>query len=72
MAQSSLNKEKYLSIAKTRGHSSALTELHLDMEKLEQKCNEGPNGFQPELFEDLKNYREFSLELWQLDPSKQG
>ena len=71
MAQSSLNKEKYFAIVKTRGHSAALTELHLDMEKMEQKCMEGPTGYIPEIFEDLKNYRAFSLELWQLDPSKQ-
>jgi len=72
MAQSSLNKEKYLSIAKERGHSAALTELHMDMEKMEQECNEGKGGFKPEMFEDLKKYREFSLELWALDPSKQN
>ncbi|MCM0605584.1 MAG: hypothetical protein KA715_05790 [Xanthomonadaceae bacterium] len=70
MAQSTLNKEKYLAIAKTRGHSFALTELHLDMEKMEQKCMEGPEGFQKAIWDDLVNYREFSLELWQLDPSK--
>ncbi len=60
----SLDQEKYFRILATEGLNAALTELHQDMWKLEFECFEGPKGYQPQIFEDLKQYRHFSVSLW--------
>ena len=60
----SLNKEKYLRILQTEGLNAAVTQLHQDMWALEFVCFEGVKGYQPQIFEDLKEYRKFSVELW--------
>ena len=61
-----LNKEKYLQIARTQGAQAALTQLHKDTERWEYQTFEGDKGYQPEMFEDLKDVRAFSRELWEL------
>ena len=64
---SRLNKEKYLIIHKNQGLHAAISALHEDMELLEFECFEGPNGYSPELYEDLKHFRTFSRELWDIE-----
>jgi hypothetical protein len=59
-----LNKEKYLEILRNQGLSAALTALHRDTEKVEFETFEGQQGWRPELFEYLKEVRNFSRELW--------
>jgi len=64
-----LDREKYLAIIESDGLSTALTQLHLDTERLEHETFEGREGWQPELFEYLKKVREFSRELWGKRPT---
>jgi len=59
-----LDKSFYKSLAKSSGASAAITQLHLDTEKLEIESFEGVKGYQPELVEYLEDVREFSRELW--------
>ena len=59
-----LNREKYLQIMRSRGLSSAITELHLDTEQWELTAFEGEAGFQPEIWKALESVRDFSRELW--------
>jgi hypothetical protein len=58
------DREKYLTILKANGLSAALTALHVDIERLEFETFEGREGWRPELFEELKQIRQFSRELW--------
>ena len=58
------DKQKYLRILENEGLNAALTTLHKDMWTLEFETFEGQKGYQPQLFEDLKLWRDFSLELW--------
>lgn len=67
MAQSprhELDRTKYLKIANERGIPEAITALHHEMWRLENEAFEGREGWKPELFEKLKEYRAFSVELW--------
>jgi len=59
-----LDREKYLAILESDGLPAAITQLHLDTERLEHETFEGREGWQPELFEYLNQVREFSRELW--------
>jgi hypothetical protein len=59
-----LDKEKYLQIMKSQGLSAALTTLHNDTNVLEIESFEGQKGWQPELYEYLKEVRDFSRDLW--------
>ena len=59
-----LDKEKYLRLAKSDGLSAAITQLHLDSNDMEFETFEGTKGYQPELFEYMKEVRKFSVELW--------
>lgn len=61
-----LNKEQYLEIARTEGFNAALTALHHDIEALEQETFEGSQGYQPDLWEKMFEWREFSRDLWEL------
>jgi hypothetical protein len=61
-----LDREKYLKIARTQGAQTALTQLHKDTEKWEYQTFEGQQGYQPELFTDLIEVRNFSRELWEM------
>lgn len=67
MDQYDLDRDYYVSILNTKGLSAALSELHHQMEKIEQDCFEGTAGYRPELFEKLVDYRDFSRELWNLN-----
>jgi len=59
-----LNKDKYFKILQADGLHEALTHLHKDMEALEQICFEGEDGWRPDIWNELKTYRNFSQELW--------
>ncbi len=59
------DRHKYEQILRTQGLNTALTVLHHDMERMEQECFEGSQGWQPELYEQIKQFRRFSTELWQ-------
>lgn len=63
-----LDKEKYLKILKTEGLPAAITALHEEMDRMEIESFEGPQGYQPEYWESIKKFREFSCELWTLTP----
>lgn len=58
------NREKYLAILQAEGISAALTALHRDIERIEFESFEGEQGWRPELFEELKQIRAFSREIW--------
>ena len=62
-----LDREKYFTVLRKDGLSTALTALHRDMEQLEFECFEGQAGYQPEFYERLKEYRDFSRELWRMN-----
>ena len=59
-------KSYYFHLAKSEGLPAAITELHHEMRELEGECFEGTKGYRPDLFEALKSYRDFSVELWNL------
>ncbi len=59
-----LDKDFYRALAKQAGASKAITQLHLDTEKLEFEAFEGSKGYQPALVHYLEEVREFSRELW--------
>ena len=60
----SFEREKYIRIAKEEGAQVAITRLHHDLEKIEQECFEGRDGYNPKVWEQLKEFRNFSRELW--------
>lgn len=64
------DREKYFLLLKTQGANAALTQLQADMEKWEQEVFETEKGYQPELFQDLKQARDFSRELWETSIQK--
>ncbi len=66
MAFQPIDKDKYFRIQRSEGLSAAITALHEDTEVLEVETFEGRSGWQPELFEYLKEVREFSRELWDI------
>jgi hypothetical protein len=59
-----LDREKYLRVLRSEGVNAALTLLHLDTEKWELETFEGEKGYQPEMWNDLEQVRNFSRELW--------
>ncbi len=59
-----IDKEKYLRIVKSSGFQAALTELHRDQSVYEFQTFEGEKGYQPEMWKDLGEMREFQRELW--------
>lgn len=64
--QAQLDREKYLTLARQEGLAAAITALHHEMQRLEHLSFEGPQGYQPDLWESIKAYREFSTELWRM------
>jgi hypothetical protein len=64
MSQHELNRDKYLKIYRSEGLHSAITALHEEMRQIEFETFEGPDGYQPELFKKLEEFRRFSTELW--------
>jgi hypothetical protein len=67
MAPFKFNREIYLQIAKNQGIGAALTQLQTDSMKWEYTAFEGTEGYQPKLWNDLYEVREFARELWELD-----
>ena len=59
-----LDRERYFKIAREKGLPAAITALHQEMWKIEHESFEGKTGWRPDLFEYLKEYRAFSVELW--------
>lgn len=66
------NKEKYLEIARNQSVAQAITELHHDLHQLEFLTFEGKAGYQPDLWEKIKEIRNFSIELWNMHRSNVG
>ena len=66
MSTTTLDRQKYVSILKSEGISAALTALHRDIERVEFETFEGREGWKPELFEELKQIRGWSRELWDI------
>ncbi len=62
-----LDRRRYLEMAKAQGLHHAITSLHNELKDLELECFEGKKGYQPALFELMKQYRDFSRELWLLN-----
>jgi hypothetical protein len=67
-----LDKEKYIAIARSEGVNAALTALHQDTNHWEIETFEGEKGFQPQMFQDMIEVRNFSRELWDLSLKQQG
>jgi len=59
-----LDRDYYLQMVQARGLNAAITALQSEMQAIEHESFEGPMGYQPELWESIKEYREFSQELW--------
>ncbi len=59
-----LDKKKYLTLLESKGLQEVITTLHFDMESLEQECFESAQGWQPDLYDSIKDFRKFSTELW--------
>jgi hypothetical protein len=59
-----LDKDKFLTILRNEGLSAAITALHKEKNELELDTFEGPEGYQPALFELVREYCDFSRELW--------
>jgi hypothetical protein len=64
MSSSGFDRQKYLDILQAQGASAALTALHRDIERIEFETFEGRDGWRPELFEELKQIRSLSREIW--------
>ena len=62
--KATLDRQKYLRLAREKGLAAAITALHHEMHRLEQESFEGSRGWQPELWESIKEFRAFSQELW--------
>lgn len=59
------DRQKYLTVMNTQGPNAALTLLHADIELWEQETFEGQKGYQPEMWNELSEARNFSQELWE-------
>ena len=59
-----LDKQKYLTLLKTKGLSTALTALHHDTREWENETFEGPQGYNAMGVEKLEEVRAFSRQLW--------
>ncbi len=60
------DRQKYLSLAKSEGVHTALTQLHQEMNEIEYESFEGSAGYQPELYDSLAAFRKLSAEIWDL------
>jgi hypothetical protein len=61
-----IDREKYMRLVKTDGLHVALTTLHHDLNEWEHQTFEGEAGWQPEVWTDLAEVRNFSRELWDI------
>ena len=66
MDEINFTKEKYLELARTKSPEVAVNQLHHDLWELEQLCFDTPEGYQPEIWKKLNEFRLFSRELWDL------
>jgi hypothetical protein len=66
MPKFKFEKEKFIRLMKSKGVSAALTALHEETNQWENETFEGSLGYQPELWEQLNQVREFSRELWEI------
>ncbi len=67
-----LDREKYITLMQAEGINVALTRLHQDLNEWEFLTFEGEDGYSPELWEELKQVRDFSRELWELSLKNQS
>lgn len=66
------DREKYMKILKLEGTSAVVTALQHDMHEIEFECFEGSQGWQPDLYQEIKKYRDFSREVWDLRMTEQN
>jgi hypothetical protein len=66
MSSLKFDKEKYMRILQSEGVSAALTALHHDTIGWEYEAFEGEKGYQPEMWKDIQQVRDFSRELWEI------
>lgn len=59
-----LDRQKYIQIARSQGAQAALTTLQLDTENWERQTFDGDQGWNAELWHKLEEVRKFSRELW--------
>lgn len=62
----SFDRDKYIRILKSEGVNAALTALHRDTTEFEHTAFEGEKGYQPEMWSELHDVRDFSRELWEM------
>jgi len=60
------DREPYIQLLKEKGYSTALSTLQNDLSTWETETFEGPNGYQPQYWEELRKVREFSREIWDM------
>lgn len=61
-----IDRDKYIAILHQDGINAALTALHQELGRIEYDTFEGPGGYKPDQLEILREYRDFSKELWTL------
>jgi hypothetical protein len=59
-----LDRAKYIQIARAHGAPAAITQLHLDTEHWERQTFDGDQGWNSELWKKLQEVRDFSRSLW--------
>ncbi|HAR41469.1 MAG TPA: hypothetical protein DCS07_02365 [Bdellovibrionales bacterium] len=60
------DREPYIQLLKDKGYSATLTALQNDLLKWEAETFEGPDGYQPQNWEELRKVRAFSREIWDM------
>ncbi len=66
MSQFPFQKDKYLSLFQTDGAPVALTQLQTDIARWEHEAFEGPQGYQPDLWQSLDEPRALARKIWNL------
>jgi len=59
-------RDKYLQIVKTQGLTTAVSTLHHDLWETEYRCFESQTGYDPVIWKQLNEMRQFSRELWDM------
>jgi hypothetical protein len=72
MSTFKFDKEKYLDLVKAEGVPAALSALHHDTIEWEFQAFEGDRGYQPKMWAELQDVREFSRELWEIALRKEA
>ena len=60
----SIPKEHYFNLLKEKGLSATQTAIHSEIERLEHESFEGSQGYRPDLYRTLDEYRDFCREIW--------